>query len=78
MPSVGQITLITEDTAYCRVIWGKPKSAQGTCTFSVQIPTFRGENWKARREKAIAEARRVAEAFLALTQEDALEEQALS
>lgn len=35
-----------------------------SCAFSVQIQTFYGESWVSRKTKAIAEAQRVAEAFL--------------
>jgi len=70
MPNVGHITLITDDTAYCRVTWGKAKTANGACGFSVRIPTHRGESWQTRKVKAIAEARRVAAAFLEITDAD--------
>jgi hypothetical protein len=64
MPTVGQITLISDTTAYCKVSWSTATDGQGTCSFSVYIPSFRGESWQARRQKAVAEARRIAKTFL--------------
>ncbi len=64
MPTIGQITLVSDTTAYCKVHWGKTNKARGSCSFAVYIPTFPGEGWQARRSKAIAEAIQIAEAFL--------------
>jgi hypothetical protein len=64
MPRIGQITLVSDTSAYCKVYWGKTKDDRGSCSFSVYIPTFPGEAWQARKVKALAEARQVAEAFV--------------
>jgi hypothetical protein len=64
MLTIGQISLVSETRAYCKVHWTRPGKMQGTCSFSVYIETRRGESWQARREKILVEARRTAEAFL--------------
>lgn len=67
MLTVGQMTLITDTTAFCRVMWGRAKSDEGALSISVHIETTRGESWQSRKVKAIAEARRLAGRFLELT-----------
>jgi hypothetical protein len=40
MPRIGQISLVSNTSAYCRVDWDKTKEHRGSCSFSVYIPTF--------------------------------------
>jgi hypothetical protein len=64
MPRIGQITLVSDTSAYCKVYWDTTKEHRGSCAFSVYIPTFPGEGWQARKVKALAEALQVAAAFM--------------
>jgi hypothetical protein len=68
MPRVGQITLISDTTAYCKVSWSNAKTDRGTCSFGVYIPSYPGESWQVRRQKAVAEACRIARSFLETAQ----------
>lgn len=68
MPRIGQITLVSDTSAYCKVYWGKTKEHRSSCSFSVYIPTFPGEGWQVRKLKALAEALQVAEAFVQYAQ----------
>lgn len=71
MPRIGQITLVSDTVGYCKVSWGRT-DAKGSCSFAVYIPTHRGESWQIRRNKAIAEAQRMANAFLKTMQSEAV------
>lgn len=70
--NIGQYQLLTNTVARCPVRW-VPTNGQGEgCTFSVMIDTHVGESWQTRKGRALAEARRLAEAFLAATEADVL------
>lgn len=62
---VGQPQLIDAETAHCSVRWSHSSLPGMSCAFAVRIKTFSGESWVSRKAKAIAEAQRFAEAFLA-------------
>jgi hypothetical protein len=64
---IGHYQLIRDEIVRCPLRWTDTGKPGASCLFSVQFDSYVGETRGAREARAIAEARRLAQAFLDAT-----------
>jgi hypothetical protein len=64
---IGTYQLIRDEIVRCPLRWTDTRKPGASCLFSVQFNSYVGETRGAREVRAMAEARRLAQAFLDAT-----------